>query len=462
MATKVDELKNIIATSNDPAIVDIAKKQLEALESIGGAQVQIAQAQQSQDPEILAVLGALESIIQNSGGSGNVSKTDLRKAINDELKVRKINKDDLSPQLLAFIESERKVQITINQMIGASSVTSTKSSFVERPLAQLLLSDLVAKNNAYLYGGAGTGKTFIAEEIAKLLGWEAITLNCNQFTSPIDILGGQTIDGYQEGKLSMAWSNEVVNASGIKEQKRGCVLILDELPKIDPNTAGILNDALAKVKNFGFDTQTGLAIPPTIRNGKNEVLTLGNLFVVATGNVALNTIDPDYEANFKQDLSLQDRFIGSTYKVNVDYQYEFKNIMKGYAFIWIYLQKVRESITKYRAQSEAFVSLRLMLNVKATYNTYRDVLLKIKNAQTSGSMTELISKPKTIIESMESFFNLLKPTQKDAIMQETNFNEFKKTVEKKNKMPFFNDKENNFDTPEEIQEGEDMLKNLIS
>ena len=129
MATKVDELKNIIATSNDPAIVDIAKKQLEALESIGGAQVQIAQATQSQDPEILAVLGALEKIIQGGGG-GNVSQNDLRKAINEELKIRKITKADLSPELLAFIESERKVQITINQMLGVSNVTSTKSSFV--------------------------------------------------------------------------------------------------------------------------------------------------------------------------------------------------------------------------------------------------------------------------------------------------------------------------------------------
>ena len=188
--------------------------------SVGSAQVQVAQATQSQDPEILAVLGALEKIIQGGGG-GNVSKADLRNAINEELKVRKINKDDLSAQLIAFIESERRVQITINQMLGVSSVTNTKGAFVERPLAQLLLSDVVAKNNAYLYGGAGTGKTTIAEKIAELLGWEPITLNCNQFTSPIDILGGQTIDGYQEGKLSMAWSNEVVNANGIKEKKLG-------------------------------------------------------------------------------------------------------------------------------------------------------------------------------------------------------------------------------------------------
>ena len=102
------------------------------------------------------------------------------------------------------------------------------------------------------------------------------------------------------------------------------------------------------------------------------------------------------------------------------------------------------------------------LNVKATYDTYRDVLLKTKNAKMSGSTTQLISKPKTIIESMESFFNLLKSTQKDAIMKETDFNGFKKIVLEKNKMPFYDDKENNFDTPAEIQVGEEMLKKLIS
>ena len=87
--------------------------------------------------------------------------------------------------------------------------------------------------------------------------------------------------------------------------------LLWSIIKIDPNTAGLLNEALAKVKDYKDNIITGKKdIPPTIQNGRNEYLTKGNLMVVATGNVALNTIDPDYEANFKQDLSLLDRFIG--------------------------------------------------------------------------------------------------------------------------------------------------------
>jgi cobaltochelatase CobS len=280
---------------------------------------------------------------------------------------RKISEQDLGADVLAMIQSSRKVELTIRTLTSQSS-TTTNNAFLELPLIQRMLSDMMAKNNVYLYGGAGTGKTFSAGGIAQILGWRLITLNCNQFTSPIDIIGGQTIDGYQEGKLSMAWSNIIVDNNGLPEKVEGVVLLLDELPKIDPNTAGLLNEALAKVKDYDENPVTKENdIPPTILNGRNQVLTKGNLMVIATGNVSLNTVDPDYEANFKQDLSLLDRFIGSTYKVFINYQYEFSNTMKGFAFIWIFCTKMREKIIELNATGQAFVSIRLMINMKATY-----------------------------------------------------------------------------------------------
>jgi hypothetical protein len=127
--------------------------------------------------------------------------------------------------------------------------------------------------------------------------------------------------------------------------------------------------------------------------------------VIATGNVPLNTVDPDYEANFKQDLSLQDRFIGSTYKVFVDYEYEFNDIMEGFAFIWIYGTKVREKVISLNASGQAFVSIRLMMNLKETYKVYREV--KEKNSASNANQAfDLISEPKTIIESMLTFLDL--------------------------------------------------------
>jgi cobaltochelatase CobS len=456
MATQIEILQNIIDTSTDPINVENARKELDRLSSIGSAQVQQVAVSGQGDAEVLALLAGLEKALKSGGGGANVSMADIRKAVNEELNLRKITESDLSPSLLALLQSTRKVQLTINKMFGITTTSSASASTLNRPLTQLILSDVMARNNTYLYGGAGTGKTFIAEEIAQLLGWTTILLNCNQFTSPLDILGGQTIEGYQQGKLSMAWSNVIVNPDGREEKVEGVVLILDELPKIDPNTAGILNEALAKVKDFKYDANGNITKRPTIRDGKNRVLELGNLYVIATGNVPLNTIDPDYEANFKQDLSLQDRFIGSTYKVFVDYNYEFNDIMKGYAFIWIFLVKLREAIVDKKATGQAFVSLRLMINIKATYNVYREILNNSKMSKGKIS-NQAISKPKTIIEAMDYFFQLFKPSTRDVLMQEVDYDGFKNIVQEKDNMPFDPNKPD-FDTPQELAEADRIIK----
>ena len=455
--TQVEILENIIATNPNPQDVADAQAQLDQinrLASVGSAQIQSAYQSGTADADLLAVLGAIERAVKTSGG--NVTQDEIRRLLNEELVARKITKDDLSPSLLAWLDSTRKVSLTINKLLGVTITKDVKDSVLSRPLTQDILSDLMARNNVYLYGGAGTGKTFIAEEIADMLGWEKVTINCNQFTSPLDILGGQTIDGYQEGKVSMAWSNVIKSADGKEEKVDGCVLILDELPKIDPNTAGILNEALAKVKDYKYDEATKQFNPPTIRNGKNQVLKLGNLFVIATGNVPLNTIDPDYEANFKQDLSLQDRFIGSTYKVFVDYNFEFNDVMKGYAFIWLFLVKVREKIQELNATGQAFVSLRLMINVKATYVAYREILGDI--VVNKGKLNnKAIKDPKTIVESLETFFTLFKPSIREALLNDVNFDGFKRIVEEKNTMPY--DSTNpNFDTPSELKEVREVIE----
>lgn len=451
----IDKLNAIIAKNDSPAAVEAAKAQLARLASEGSAMVQLEGAGvESLDPQVKAILEALNSAI----GKGYSSADDIRKEINDILKFRKINESDLSDSLKALIQSSRKIEMTVTQLSGNISTTTAPEAFLKLKNTQMLLSDMRARNNSYLYGGAGTGKTFMAEGIAQILGWELITVNCNQYTSPLDILGGQTIEGYQEGRLSMAWQNVVYDSNGLARPVDGVVLLLDELPKIDPNTAGLLNDALAKVKSFRYDPITGAMIAPTIRNGKGQEITLKNLYVVATGNVPLNTIDPDYEANFKQDLSLQDRFIGSTYKVFINFEYELNEIMKGYAFIWIFLSKVRKAIIENRAQSQAFISLRIMINAKETYKVYRDVMEEKKSGQAN-----MITDPKSLIDTMDTLFDLFKDSQREAIMADVNYEEFKLIVKSKDRMPYNTSKSgipNDFNTPEETLEAQRLIEEL--
>ena len=461
MTQSIEKLQEIIDTSKDPRIVEQAKKALEKQASLTAAQTQVTASIMGETAQLDSIMNALQSLVNSGVSGGKISDKELRDAIKKELKTRKIDYNDLSDYLKGFLDkltSSRAVQLTINAMGVVSQVTSAGDPMLNRKLTQLILSDVAAKNNVYLYGGAGTGKTFIANYIAKLLDFTAITLNCNQYTSPLDIVGGQTIDGYQEGKLTQAWGNFLQDRFGNITPIKGAVLILDELPKIDPNTAGILNEALAKVKQFDFDKNSNTPKPPTILNGRNESFTLGNLVVIATGNVPLNTIDPDYEANFKQDLSLQDRFIGSTYKVFVDYEYEFNTIMNGFAFIWIFGTKLRQAIEspEIRATSQAFVSIRLMENLKATYMIYREALETNKTAGATGTAS-ILEQPKTIIEGIDTVLSLIKESQRQQIVKQIDYDGFKRIVEEKNKMPFDKNAPN-FNTPQEVEEAEKIIR----
>jgi len=243
----------------------------------------------------------------------------------------------------------------------------------------------------YLYGGAGTGKSFIALQLAQYLGFELVELNCSQFTSPLEIIGGQTIEGYQKGKLEMAWTNTGPTTGPGTEKYPGCIFLMDELPKLDPNTAGLLNSALAKVKDFQFGT-------PTIRNGKGEKLDMANVFMIANGNTKLNEVNTEYEANFKQDLSLQDRFSGSTYRVIVNYEMEVDEVMKDYLFIFLYMVKVRRIIERERWSGYAFVSVRIMQNLRDTYKVYRETMDKVNTGD--KSVPSPLVAPKTLKEGI--------------------------------------------------------------
>ena len=230
MSEEKEKLEQIIATSESKEIRDEAIKQLEEL---------------SQSPDdVTSQLVGLSSLLSNVG----TDESEVKKIVDSELKRRKISIQDLDTKLKAIIDG---ISTTINVTIQSGGKTLTRKMTIndatKRPLIQKVLSDAAARNNVYLYGGAGTGKTFSAETIADALGFDIITINCNQFTSALEIIGGQTIDGYQEGKVIRAFGNldEEGNPTG-----RGCVLLLDELPKIDPNTAGLLNAALAKSGEF--------------------------------------------------------------------------------------------------------------------------------------------------------------------------------------------------------------------
>jgi MoxR-like ATPase len=300
-------------------------------------------------------------------------------AMRDALSTVKISMGDLDAGVQKMLyESSSQVTIKYDLPKPANPIPFKKP---EIAAFQQIIDDIIEGNNVMLVGGAGTGKTYLAENlVAKAaLGRPHLTINCSQWTSPTEIVGGQTMDGYVEGKLIEAWSN-------------GYVLILDELPKIDPNTAGLLNDALAKTR----------VKDAVIFNSRRESFTKHDDFaVIATGNIYPDKESMSYGAN-KQDLSLLDRFSGSVHFIEKNPAIERQIVQND--MVWSICDRLRDAITelKYEAQ----VSLRLMMNCRDAYN------LEMARFKDNGKDGVTADQGKTLKSTIDSYLSTLTEVQR--------------------------------------------------
>jgi len=453
---KREELEQIIAdTTVSQDIRDDAQAQLDKLN-----RAETSEKSNGVDEDIAFAVKEFNKAIEKLSEAG-VNKQEVTDIVDEQFRTAKFGQNNLDSSILDLIGKTQTVQI-----VNWQNVVVNTSDGKKRKIFDLILSDFEAGNNVYLYGGAGTGKTFIAKEIASALNYKLITLNCNQFTSPLDIIGGQTIEGYQEGRVTDAFGNlflpEINEETG--KEYSGAVLLLDELPKLDPNTAGVLNDALSKIKDPNkISKKTGKEITPTIQNGRGTVISKKNVFVIATGNSLLNEADVNYEANFKQDLSLQDRFAGSTYELIIDPQYELDSIMSNikvgdeiasFTFIFNFLFKLRKSIESNNFAGRAFVSQRLMVSFRDTYIAYR---LNEKMGD------KKIPFPKTLKIATKTFLDLFTPQQRAVIEQDVDVDQFYNLVETKNKLSFSNltSEEDKLEAKQLIENFEENNKNKI-
>lgn len=310
----------------------------------------------------------------------------IKQLLKSELQEVQIGFQNLDEEVRRILSSHpQTIRFELPQAVTTSFKKPSISSF------QQIVDDVLLGNNVMLVGGAGTGKTYLAENlISKMaLGRQHITINCSQWTSPTEIIGGQTMDGYVEGKLIEAWTH-------------GYVLILDELPKIDPNTAGLFNDALAKTK-----------IPnAVIFNARKESFTKHEHFAcIATGNIYPDKESVTYGANNKQDLSLLDRFAGSVYFIEKNPAIEREILQND--LVWSVSDRMRSAIEelKYEAQ----VSLRFMQNARDAYG------LEMRRLKDKSGVNA--SEGKTFKSTVDSYLSTFTEIQQKNIKEKIRYSD---------------------------------------
>jgi len=363
----------------------------------------------------------------------------IEQKINEKINSLIIGKQNLSPEL-------KKLIMEVKTTSGASGVPAPptqsglptpKSSSVAiqwDEITKSIIADILAGNNVYLWGVAGTGKTVLAENIATYLGEGdgsqggsgagKRTINCSQWTSPTEIRGGQTITGYKQGTMIEAWEN-------------GDILILDELPKLDPNTAGLLNDVLSKTSDMPKKDSNGNIILSTwtyttdgagrkvykggynpskaselLKSDKesyekyiNECYNKAKRFaVIGTGNTDMKTLSTKFGGNNRQDYSLVDRFSGAFYNITFEYTEKYE--------IGITFSKVREIMYQIReflaSQQDIMesVSARTVLNVNRIY--LQEMLINIKSPLALKINNKVAPEPyKTFEKSVLNFLDTL-------------------------------------------------------
>jgi DNA replication protein DnaC len=331
----------------------------------------------------------------------------IQEAIKEEFKNHKVAFNDLNEDLKGIITMEKQPSGGEKKGTPAEPKLPKKEDLpkfddgIEKDKNFYdVIDDLLVNNNVYLYGRAGTGKTVLAKDVANALcgkdgmykkgdGDPYYILNCSQWTSPMQIIGGYSIQGYEKGQLEKAWT-------------LGGVLIIDELPKLDPNTAGLLNDALAQAAE---DEDKAFIV-----NGQNKKLKKHKDFmVIGTGNTDMKSVSVNFSGNNRQDYSLVDRFVGSMYKVDYNYALEYKLCYPAVLSIG---EGLRAALPM---DSIEAITLRSMLNFNRVYQNQMLKLLGSPAALWSYGVTQEevdaaepgIRMGKTLKDSVDSFIESL-------------------------------------------------------
>jgi hypothetical protein len=169
-------------------------------------------------------------------------------------------------------------------------------------------------DNIWLHGPSGSGKTTICRLIGKHLGLPVTVVSCSLGTAPSEFLG------YKFPERAHSPASFQYGTPGI--------LVLDEMPMLDAQTASACNAMLANAQGESLQTAVG-AVPRAC-------------IIIATGNTLGNGANRQYCGNQQLDASTLNRFAGAMIEVPYSQGWEMANCDKA---VCKYVWKLREVIS---------------------------------------------------------------------------------------------------------------------
>lgn len=252
----------------------------EAVEEVKSKRVKTS-AEKVGKPDKVVLKKAIDTLIDEKLVGLNIKSVECMK------KLLKDTKEDINKTVLEEVRKELKLTRHIIK------INDLEERIVEHPLHYRFESVsklLMHKKNVYLYGPAGSGKTQIAEDVAK-----AFNLNLYNLTSGdmVGIYGFKDISGnFNETPFTKAFRN-------------GGILYISEFDSIDPTISLTLNTALAN----RITTING----ETVKAHKD-------FYCIVDGNTNGNGASMQYSGRIRQDAATLNRFsfVACDYDENVE------------------------------------------------------------------------------------------------------------------------------------------------
>lgn len=220
-----------------------------------------------------------------------------------------------------------------------SKKTETHTGVFHRQFEQVC--DLAnARENIFIYGPTGCGKSHLCEQLAKVLGLEFCFVSCTNGMSEA-VLGGRLLPVGKGGTF------DYVISEFIRCYENGGVFLLDEMDAADPNVMLFINAALASQR---------VNVPN--RQSKPYAIRHENFICVAAVNTFGTGADRLHSSRNKLDAATLDRFAMG--KVIMDYDPNVEAKLCPDDPLRDRLLRYRKAVREYRM--ERWVSTRFLMS----------------------------------------------------------------------------------------------------